>query len=176
MAGYWILLSAKSKAAADEDKGTWLPAEIARMYQDAGRYDIAVETLKRVVPNYFAVDLSAMPRSYWEALFPKPYWTDFKRFSDANGLDPYLVASLVRQESEFNPNAVSNKNALGLMQLLPRVGKGVAKQVKLKHFLPRSSLLRRSIFNWARAISAPWSISSADSNMPSRLTTPATTG
>lgn len=122
------------KAAADEDKGTWLPAEIARMYQDAGRYDIAVETLKRAVPNYFAVDLSAMPRSYWEALFPKPYWTDFKRFSDANGLDPYLVASLVRQESEFNPNAVSNKNALGLMQLLPRVGKGVAKQVKLKHF------------------------------------------
>ena len=45
-----------------------------------------------------------------------------------------MVASLIRQESEFNPNAVSNKNALGLMQLLPRVGKGVAKQQKLKHF------------------------------------------
>jgi soluble lytic murein transglycosylase len=122
------------KAAAEKDKGTWLPAETARMYQDAGRYDIAVETLKRAVPSYFAVDLSALPRSYWEALFPEPYWADLKRFSDANGLDPYLVASLVRQESEFNPNAVSNKNALGLMQLLPRVGKGVAKQVKLKHF------------------------------------------
>jgi len=124
------------KAAAESDKGTWLPAETARMYQDAGRYDIAVETLKRAVPNYFAVDLSALPRSYWEALFPKPYWPDLKRFSEANGLDPYLVASLIRQESEFNPNAVSNKNALGLMQLLPRVGKGVAKQVKLKHFSP----------------------------------------
>jgi soluble lytic murein transglycosylase len=124
------------KAAAEEDKGTWLPAETARLYQDAGRYDAAVETLKRAVPNYFAVDLSVLPRSYWEALFPKPYWPDLKRFADANGLDPYLVASLVRQESEFNPNAVSNKNALGLMQLLPRVGKGVAKQVKLKHFSP----------------------------------------
>jgi len=124
------------KAAAEEDKGNWLPAETARMYQDAGRYDAAVETLKRAVPNYFAVDLSTLPRSYWEALFPKPYWPDLKRFADANGLDPYLVASLVRQESEFNPNAVSNKNALGLMQLLPRVGKGVAKQEKLKHFSP----------------------------------------
>ena len=80
------------KAAAEEDKGTWLPAETARMYQDAGRYDIAVETLKRAIPNYFAVDLSALPRSDWEALFPKPYWPDLKRFSDANGLDPYLVA------------------------------------------------------------------------------------
>lgn len=124
------------KAAAEEDKGSWLPAETARMYQDAGRYDAAVETLKRAVPNYFAVDLSTLPRSYWEALFPKPYWPDLKRFADANGLDPYLVASLVRQESEFNPGAVSNKNALGLMQLLPRVGKGVAKQEKLKHFSP----------------------------------------
>ncbi len=124
------------KAAAQEEKGNWLPAETARMYQDVGRYDIAVETLKRAIPNYFAVDLAALPRPYWEALFPKPYWTDLKRFSSANGLDPYLVASLIRQESEFNPNAISNKNALGLMQLLPRVGKGVAKQEKLKHFSP----------------------------------------
>jgi soluble lytic murein transglycosylase len=122
------------KAAAETDKASWLPAESARMYQDADRYDAAVETLKRAVPNYFAVDLSTLPRSYWEALFPRPYWNDLKRFSTVNGLDPYLVASLIRQESEFNPNAISNKNALGLMQLLPRVGKGVAKQVKLKHF------------------------------------------
>ncbi len=122
------------KAAAGEEKGSWLPAEIARMYIEVGRYDIAVETLKRAVPSYFAVDLSALPRSYWEALFPKAYWPDLKQFSSANALDPYLVASLIRQESEFNPNAVSNKNALGLMQLLPRVGKGVAKQEKLKHF------------------------------------------
>jgi soluble lytic murein transglycosylase len=57
-----------------------------------------------------------------------------KKFAAANGLDPYLVASLIRQESEFNPNAVSNKSALGLMQLLPKVGKGMAKQEKLRHF------------------------------------------
>jgi len=122
------------KGAAEEEKGSWAPAEIARMYQDAGRYDIAVETMKRAIPSYFAVDLAALPRSYWEELFPKPYWTDLKKFSSANGLDPYMVASLIRQESEFNPNAVSNKSALGLMQLLPQVGKGVAKQEKLKHF------------------------------------------
>lgn len=122
------------KGAAEEQKGDWLAAETARMYEDAGRYDIAVETLKRAIPNYFAIDLSSMPREYWEGLFPRPYWNDLKRFSSANALDPYMVASLIRQESEFNPNAISNKNALGLMQLLPRVGKGVAKQEKLKHF------------------------------------------
>ena len=122
------------KAAAEKDQGSWLPAEIARMYRDADRYDAAVEALKRAVPNYFAVDLSSLPRPYWQALFPRPYWTDVKRFANANGLDPYLVASLIRQESEFNPGAVSNKNALGLMQLLPRVGKTVARREKLRHF------------------------------------------
>ena len=124
------------KVAAAEDKGNWLPAEMARMYQDAGQYNLAVETLKRAIPNYFALDFSSLPRAYWEALFPRPYWGDLKRFSTANSLDPYLVASLIRQESEFNPNAVSVKNALGLMQLLPKVGKGVAKEEKIRRFNP----------------------------------------
>jgi soluble lytic murein transglycosylase len=45
-----------------------------------------------------------------------------------------LVASLIRQESAFNPNAVSRKDAVGLMQLLPKTGKLVARQVKLRPF------------------------------------------
>ncbi len=122
------------QAAATEEKANWLPSETARMYQDAGRFDMAIEVLKKAVPNYFAVDLPSLPRSYWEALFPKPYWLDLKKYSSNTALDPYLVASLIRQESEFNPAAVSRANAVGLMQLLPKVGKGVAKQEKLKHY------------------------------------------
>ena len=122
------------RSAADEEKGNWAPAEIARLYQDLGRYDQAIETLKHAAPNYFAVDLPNLPRSYWEALFPRAYWADLKKYASANALDPYLVASLIRQESEFNPNAVSHANAVGLMQLLPKVGRGVAKQEKIRHF------------------------------------------
>lgn len=122
------------QAAGTEDSGNWVAAETARLYQDAGRYDGAIQVFKRAVPNYFAVDLPALPRSYWEALFPKPYWTDLKKFSSQNALDPYLVASLIRQESEFNPAAVSRANAVGLMQLLPKVGSTVAREEKLKHF------------------------------------------
>jgi len=125
------------RAAAEEEKGNWAPAEIARLYQDLGRYDQAIETLKHAAPNYFAVDLPNLPRTYWEALFPRAYWPDLKKYASANALDPYLVASLIRQESEFNPNAVSHANAVGLMQLLPKVGRGVAKQEKIRHFNPQ---------------------------------------
>jgi soluble lytic murein transglycosylase len=123
-------------AAASADGGNWGAAETAQLYIDTGHYDRAIEVMKHSVPSYFAVELPTLPRAYWEALFPRPYWADLKRFSLANGLDPYLVASLIRQESEFNPLAVSRANALGLMQLLPKTGKVVAHQVSLKHYTP----------------------------------------
>jgi soluble lytic murein transglycosylase len=122
------------QAAAATDGGSWAPAETAQLYVETGHYDRAIEFMKHSAPNYFALDIPDLPRKYWEALFPKPYWSDLKRSSAANGLDPYLVASLIRQESEFNPNAVSRANAVGLMQLLPKTGKAVARQVKLKRF------------------------------------------
>jgi soluble lytic murein transglycosylase len=122
------------QAAATADGGSWGPAETAQLYDETGHYDQAIEVMKHSAPNYFALDIPDLPRKYWEALFPKAYWSDLKRSSAANGLDPYLVASLIRQESEFNPNAVSRANAVGLMQLLPKTGKLVAREVKLKRY------------------------------------------
>jgi soluble lytic murein transglycosylase len=124
------------KAASDDQDKSWAPAETAQLYTDTGHYDRAIEVMKHSVPSYFAVDIPTLPREYWNALFPRPYWSDLKRFSIANGLDPYLVASLIRQESEFNPVAVSRANAVGLMQLLPRTGKLVAHQVAMKRYNP----------------------------------------
>ncbi|MGD0569512.1 MAG: transglycosylase SLT domain-containing protein [Candidatus Sulfotelmatobacter sp.] len=122
------------RAAAAADGGSWGPAETAQIYDETGHYDQAIEVMKHSAPNYFALDIPDLPRKYWEALFPKAYWGDLKRYAAANGLDPYLVASLIRQESEFNPNAVSKANAVGLMQLLPKTGKAVAKEVKLRRY------------------------------------------
>jgi soluble lytic murein transglycosylase len=122
------------QAAAAADGGSWGPAETAQLYVETGHYDQAIELMKHSAPNYFALDIPDLPRKYWEALFPRAYWSDLKRSSAANGLDPYLVASLIRQESEFNPNAVSRANAVGLMQLLPKTGKAVARQEKMKRY------------------------------------------
>jgi len=122
------------QAAASQEGGSWAPPEMARVYQDGGRYDRGIEIMKRMTPNYFAVDIPDLPRPYWEALFPRAYWSDLRKYSQLNGLDPFLVASLIRQESEFNAGALSRANAVGLMQLLPKTGKTVAKQVKMKGY------------------------------------------
>jgi soluble lytic murein transglycosylase len=122
--------------ASTGDNSDWATGEIARLYQESGGYHRALNYLKRTVPSYFSMDYSALPRNYWETLFPRPYWTDLQRFSSANSLDPYLVASLIRQESEFNPGAISRANALGLMQVLPGTGKKLAKDMNIRHFSP----------------------------------------
>ncbi len=44
------------------------------------------------------------------------------------------MASLIRQESEFNPQAISHANAWGLMQLLPINGRSEAREAKLLNF------------------------------------------
>jgi len=123
-------------AAALEEGGNWEVAEMARLCQDAGRYDRALDVVKHEVPRYFSSELSDLPPPYWQALFPRPYWTDLKAYAAENDLDPYLVAALVRQESAFNPSAISHANAVGLMQLLPSTGRLVARDLKMRHFNP----------------------------------------
>jgi soluble lytic murein transglycosylase len=54
--------------------------------------------------------------------------------SKQNGLDPALVASLIRQESNFNPRATSPVGARGLMQLMPPVGRTLAKSNGLQNY------------------------------------------
>ncbi|HWC17152.1 MAG TPA: transglycosylase SLT domain-containing protein [Terriglobales bacterium] len=120
---------------SESDK-LYAQAEIARVYLKADRPDRALQSFKRAVPGYFAGEIDDMPQWAWGVLFPKPYWGDLTRYSSANGLDPYLVASLIRQESEFNPQAVSRANAWGLMQLLPPVGRQLAKEVRMHRFNP----------------------------------------
>ncbi len=78
--------------------------------------------------------MKSIPVAYWRILFPQNYWSEIKADAEKNGLDPYMVASLIRQETEFNPDAVSNKSAYGLMQLLPSVGRAMAREAGIRHF------------------------------------------
>ena len=48
-------------------------------------------------------------------------------------IEPALAHAVARQESEFNPSAVSSASARGLMQLLPRTARKVAKSLRLRY-------------------------------------------
>lgn len=50
------------------------------------------------------------------------------------GLDPYLLAGLIRQESAFVPGIVSPAGAIGLTQVMPATGRQLAGSVGLRGF------------------------------------------
>ena len=52
-------------------------------------------------------------------------------------LDPYLLAGLIRQESEFNPQAVSPAKAYGLTQIRPATGRQFARKAGVPKFTTR---------------------------------------
>jgi soluble lytic murein transglycosylase len=120
--------------AADPDSSSWSALAEAQIYSSYGETYRAMRSLKRALPYAATASVRSIPLVYWRILFPEPWWDTIKAESAKNNLDPYLVASLIRQESEFDPSVVSYANAYGLMQLLPAVGKAMAKEEGISHF------------------------------------------
>jgi soluble lytic murein transglycosylase len=120
--------------AADPDSSSWSGLAEAQIYASYGETFRAMRALKRALPYSASAPIKSIPLAYWRILFPEPYWDTIKTESAKNNLDPYLVASLIRQESEFNPSVVSYANAWGLMQLRPSVGKAMAREEGMVHF------------------------------------------
>src|SRR3989442_1361208 len=73
------------------------------------------------------------PSRAWKALSPLPYEAALRRQSAKNGLDPMFVAGLIRQESTFQPDALSHAGAVGLMQVLPITARKVSKQLRIRY-------------------------------------------
>jgi soluble lytic murein transglycosylase len=119
--------------AADGSK-EWGAFAEAEIYSSDGETFRAMRVLKRALPFYTSAPIDTIPMGYWKILFPQQYWSSIEQGAAKNGLDPYMVASLIRQESEFNPAAISPANAFGLMQLLPSVGRSMAREEGIRHF------------------------------------------
>src|SRR5260370_940970 len=69
-----------------------------------------------------------MRRDEWDIFYPLSYWDIITQESRARRLDPFQVAGLIRQESVFNPRAVSSARAYGLMQLVVPTAVTTAKR------------------------------------------------
>lgn len=60
------------------------------------------------------------------------YYAEIQKQAQAHHLDPALVAAVMRQESKFDPQAVSHVGAKGLMQIMPSTAPDIARMAKRK--------------------------------------------
>jgi soluble lytic murein transglycosylase len=71
-------------------------------------------------------------------IYPFPYREIVFKYAEANDIDPFLVAAVIRTESKFVPQAKSSKGAIGLMQMMPETGQWVANQTEYDNFTAAS--------------------------------------
>ncbi len=61
--------------------------------------------------------------------YPLPLRDRIWKLAKRNGIDPFLLAALIHQESLFNPEAISSAGAVGLMQIMRRTFKSTVKRM-----------------------------------------------
>lgn len=120
--------------AQNEDQPQVLAVELASMTAKTAGPDQAMRYIKRFAGSYLYLPIESAPAEFWKLAFPLPYRAELERFAKQNGLDPFLVAALIRQESEFNPKAVSPANARGLTQILPGTGRELSRKLKVRSY------------------------------------------
>ncbi|MGE5703065.1 MAG: lytic transglycosylase domain-containing protein [Clostridia bacterium] len=68
----------------------------------------------------------------WKWMYPIKYHHEIMQASERYTLDPHLIVAIIRTESNFQPDRVSRKGALGLMQIMPDTADWVIRQAGFK--------------------------------------------
>jgi soluble lytic murein transglycosylase len=105
-----------------------LNLRLAQLYSRRGDPFQATLVLRKAYPDLYSYRDSDVPREAWEIFFPIVAWNTLKQEAKRYGIDPYVACGLIRQESVFNPNAISRAGARGLMQVMPATGQLISKR------------------------------------------------
>jgi len=112
--------------------GSWKRDELlslAVLYEKSRNYFKGVRLLA-------GLPLSPGQVSLRRFLYPLAYWSAVERLSRENGLSPFLILAVMRQESLFQADSLSPADARGLMQIIPPTGKRIAENLSVDGFTP----------------------------------------
>jgi soluble lytic murein transglycosylase len=104
---------------------------LADLYVQGGEPFSANNVLQRKFRQFVRHGGTGVPHRFWEILFPLNYWETIKTEAEQRQIDPYLIASIIRQETGFEPTTVSNADAIGIMQIMPAEAASIATRAGL---------------------------------------------
>jgi soluble lytic murein transglycosylase len=138
----WLVSGGLYREAIDEmrhaqrahGRSARLDATLAWVYREQGEIRPAINTMRQAYPQYLSVKGDGLPREIQEVIFPIDYVPLIKRYATQHGLDPFVVAALIGQESSYVADVRSPANAWGLMQILPSTGSRLARADGVRRF------------------------------------------
>ena len=117
------LATLTARVGQDRPAILWL----ARLLNSAGEYYRALSLIR----SYFAEVIErggpSVARNFWELAYPRGFLPMTHGMIEET--DSHLVSAVIREESSYNPAAVSTAGALGLMQIMPQTGQKIATQL-----------------------------------------------
>ncbi len=110
-------------------------AALARFFREQGLYGLAASSASRLADLWPEGDIDDAPLALRYLAQPLAYPDLLSAEAQSRGLDPLLLAALVRQESLFEPAAESWAGARGLGQVMPATGEGIAQALGVEDFV-----------------------------------------
>jgi len=131
-------------AARNGDSPWALAMELSETAASRRDFARSIRYIIGTVPGYLFLPRDAAPARFWRLAFPFPFRAAIEKYARERSIDPYLLAALIRQESVFDPAAVSPVGAIGLTQIMPTTGRSLARRLKLGY---RTAYLKRPDYN-----------------------------
>jgi len=121
------------EAAVTRGAGPRASEALCLAYGQLGRARRLFQIAQTLPSAFLASAPTPATRWAWECAFPRPYADDVRDAERAEKLPVGLLWAVMRQESAFDPDAVSPARAVGLMQLMPDTARPVAEELGLPH-------------------------------------------
>ncbi|PYM62777.1 MAG: hypothetical protein DMD79_10285 [Candidatus Rokuibacteriota bacterium] len=111
---------------------------LAIAFSEFGELGRSLRSLRRAFGPAAEGGAPGLTSRFWELYYPLGYAETVSDAARRAGLDPYLVAAVIREESSYDPRARSWVGAVGLMQLMPDTARLVAQEARLTYDEPAS--------------------------------------
>ena len=120
--------------------------DLITCYEGLAMYDKARKVTEQSLESpAFANAARADLEKLQHKLYPRYYADTVEKYAKLYGVDKFLVAAMILEESRYNAEAVSWAGAIGLMQIMPATGRELAQQLKIRRF--RTSMLKQPDIN-----------------------------
>jgi soluble lytic murein transglycosylase len=106
---------------------------LCAVYSHIGRARRRFQIAQTLPSALFASEPARRTRWAWDCAFPSPYADSVRAAEAREHLPAGLLWAVMRQESAFDPDAVSPAHAVGLMQLMPDTARPIADELGLPH-------------------------------------------
>jgi soluble lytic murein transglycosylase-like protein/outer membrane protein assembly factor BamD (BamD/ComL family) len=134
--GLYEFAAAELASVPSASKDPSLQLALAHLYSKAGNTWEAIGILSKNFEEFVTAgshDTSLVPMEFWQTMYPYNYKAEIRKTLaesgiGSSGINEYVVASLIRNESRFWPEATSSVGAIGLMQLMPGTADAIARE------------------------------------------------